>query len=224
MIQFKNITKVYHMGNTQLHALRGVDLSIGRNELLSIVGPSGSGKSTLMHIMGLLDSPTSGEYVLDNQSTVQFDRNRQAYYRNQKIGFIFQQFFLLPKLTALDNVGLPLLYRNMTLEERHLKAKEMLAAVGMADHAQHRPAELSGGQQQRVAIARALVGCPEIILADEPTGALDTKTSGVVIELLKSFVDRATIVVITHDLAIAAQCPRRIHICDGRIERDEQCS
>ncbi len=224
MIQFKNITKVYQMGGSQLHALRGIDLLIGPHELLSIVGPSGSGKSTLMHIMGLLDSPTEGEYLLDKKPTAQFDRNLQAYYRNQKIGFIFQQFFLLPKLTALENIGLPLLYRNISREQRHIKAQEMLAAVGMADHAQHHPAELSGGQQQRVAIARALVADPEIILADEPTGALDTKTSGVVMDLLKSFVDRATIVVITHDLNIAAQCPRQIHICDGLIERDELCS
>lgn len=224
MIQFNNVTKVYKMGDTEYHALRGVNLSIGENELVALVGPSGSGKSTTMHIMGLLDSPTAGQYTLDGQVASQFNRNQQALYRNQKIGFIFQQFFLLPKLTALENVSLPLLYRNIPRNIRKQKAMAMLEAVDMASHACHRPSELSGGQQQRVAIARALVGEPEIILADEPTGALDTKTSAVVMDLLKSFVNRSTIVVITHDLDIAAQCPRRLHILDGLIDRDETCN
>ncbi|PHQ78692.1 MAG: macrolide ABC transporter ATP-binding protein [Coxiella sp. (in: Bacteria)] len=222
MIQFKNITKTYHMGKNQFQALRGVDFTIAQNELVAIVGPSGSGKSTTMHIMGLLDSPSNGEYLLDGKETSSFNSNEQAFYRNQKIGFIFQQFFLLAKLTALDNVALPLLYRNVPRHERQKKALAILDHVGMKEHAKHRPHELSGGQQQRVAIARALVGDPEIILADEPTGALDTKTSQVVIDLLKSFSKQATIVIITHDLEVAAQCPRQLHILDGVIDRDER--
>ena len=206
------------MGDTKFRALRDINFKIAENELVAIVGPSGSGKSTTMHVMGLLDTPTSGEYFLDGKPTSHFNRRDQAFYRNQKIGFIFQQFFLLPKLNALENVALPLLYRNIPKHERHEIALKILERVGMKSHASHRPNELSGGQQQRVAIARALVGDPEIILADEPTGALDTKTSQVVIDLLKSFSKEATIVIITHDLEIAAQCPRQLHILDGLIK------
>lgn len=221
MIEFKAVDKVYRMGDTEFSALRTASFAIQEKELVAVVGPSGSGKSTSMHIMGLLDTPTCGEYYLDGRPTSHFSRSEQAYYRNQKIGFIFQQFFLLPKLSALDNVALPLLYRNIPKSERDQKALNMLEQVGMASHAKHHPNELSGGQQQRVAIARALVGDPEIILADEPTGALDTKTGQIVMDLLKSFQSRSTIVVITHDLDVAAECPRRLHILDGKIEKDE---
>ncbi len=207
------------MGDTEFRALRGINLTIPENEIVAIVGPSGSGKSTTMHIMGLLDSPSGGEYLLDGKSTLNFNRQQQAFYRNQKIGFIFQQFFLLSKLTALDNVALPLLYRNVSHQERHKAALEILDHVGMKEYAKHRPSELSGGQQQRVAIARALVGEPEIILADEPTGALDTKTGQIVMDLLKSFSKQATIVVITHDLDVATQCQRQLHILDGLIKK-----
>ena len=217
MIEFKDIAKTYVMGETQFQALRDVNFTIDNNELVAIVGPSGSGKSTTMHIMGLLDSATSGEYYLDGKPTSSFTRDEQAFYRNQKIGFIFQQFFLLSKMNALDNVALPLMYRGMPAAERHAIALDMLDRVGMKSHAKHRPNELSGGQQQRVAIARALIGSPEIILADEPTGALDTKTSAVVMDLLKSFSDQATIVIITHDLEVAAQCPRQLHLLDGEL-------
>lgn len=222
MIRFEDITKSYKMGNYEFQALHGVSFDIAKNELVAIVGPSGTGKSTIMHIMGLLDTPTSGEFYLDGKPTADFSRSEQAFYRNHKLGFIFQQFYLLPKLTALDNVGLPLMYRNASNKEREEKSYTILDKVGMKKYAKHRPNELSGGQQQRVAIARALVGNPEIILADEPTGALDTKTSGIVMDLLKSFNDQATIVVITHDLGVASQCPRRIHVLDGDIAKDER--
>lgn len=210
------------MGNYEFQALQGISFEIAENELVAIVGPSGAGKSTVMHIMGLLDTPTSGEFYLDGKPTANFSRSNQAFYRNHKLGFIFQQFYLLPKLTALDNVGLPLMYRNVSHKEREEKAYAILDKVGMKKHAKHHPNELSGGQQQRVAIARALVGDPKIILADEPTGALDTKTSSVVMDLLKSFNDQATIVIITHDLGVAAECPRRIHVLDGNIAKDER--
>lgn len=222
MIRFEKITKSYKMGKYEFQALHGVSFEIDKNELVAIVGPSGTGKSTIMHIMGLLDSPTSGEYYLDGKPTAAFKRSDQAFYRNHMLGFIFQQFYLLPKLTALDNVGLPLMYRNVPSKEREERSYAILDKVGMKKYAKHHPNELSGGQQQRVAIARALVGEPKIILADEPTGALDTKTSGIVMDLLKSFNDQATIVVITHDLGVAAQCPRRIHVLDGEIAKDER--
>ena len=186
MIRFENITKSYKMGNYEFQALQGISFEIAENELVAIVGPSGAGKSTVMHIMGLLDTPTSGEFYLDGKPTANFSRSNQAFYRNHKLGFIFQQFYLLPKLTALDNVGLPLMYRNVSHKEREEKAYAILDKVGMKKHAKHHPNELSGGQQQRVAIARALVGDPKIILADEPTGALDTKTSSVVMDLALS--------------------------------------
>lgn len=217
MIEFRQVSKTYAMGNAKFEALRDVNCMISENELVAIVGPSGSGKSTTMHIMGLLDSPTEGEYYLDGKATSQFNRNEQAFYRNQKIGFIFQQFFLLPRLTALDNVGLPLFYRGISKKIREMAALEMLDRVGMRSHAHHKPKELSGGQQQRVAIARALIGKPEIILADEPTGALDTKTSQVVLDLLKTFITEATVIIITHDLAVAGQCQRQLCMLDGRI-------
>jgi putative ABC transport system ATP-binding protein len=215
MIQLKNITKTYYLGSTPVPALKGVDLTIPDGESVAIVGPSGSGKSTLMHIMGLLDSPTSGEYYLDGVATSSMDAATRATHRNRHIGFVFQQFNLLPKQTAIDNVALPLLYRGVDAHTRREQALAMLDRVGMLSRAKHRPSELSGGQQQRVAIARALVGQPSLILADEPTGALDTKTSQNILELLLSFTEHATVVLITHDLAVAEQCQRQIHVLDG---------
>ncbi len=220
MIKFEHVVKTYQMGKYEYQALRGVTFTIEQNELVSIVGPSGSGKTTTMHLMGLLDSPSSGEYYLDGKPTANFSRDEQAFYRNDKIGFIFQQFLLLSRFNALDNVGLPLLYRGVPRHERIERSYAILDKVGMKKYAHHKPLELSGGQQQRVAIARALVGDPELILADEPTGALDTKTTSIVLDLLRSFSDKATIVIITHDLDIAAECPREIHIRDGVIEKD----
>ncbi len=209
------------MGKHLYQAIRGISFSIEKNELVSIIGPSGSGKTTIMHIMGLFDSPTTGEYYLDDKLTSTFGQKERTFYRNNKIGFIFQQYLLLPKLSAIENVCLPLMYRNVRKSERLKKGHEVLEKVGMEKYAHHRPSELSGGQQQRVAIARSVVGDPEIILADEPTGALDTVTTRIVMDLLKSFSDTATIVVITHDLDVAAECPRQIHILDGKVTVDE---
>lgn len=222
MIKFDNVVKSFQMGKHLYQALRGVSFSINHNELVSIIGPSGSGKTTTMHLMGLFDSPTSGEYYLDGKPTSHFGQKERTFYRNHKIGFIFQQYLLLPKLNALENVALPLMYRNVPKSQREKKAREVMELVGMDKYATHRPSELSGGQQQRVAIARAVVGDPEIILADEPTGALDTVTTRIVMDMLKSFADRATIIIITHDLEVAAECPRQIHILDGKITADER--
>lgn len=216
MIEFRDIKKIYQVGDQQVHALRGVDVTIQSNECVAVVGSSGSGKSTMMHIMGLLDTPSSGTYRLDGIETSTLTAKQRAQYRNAKIGFVFQSFFLLPRLTALENVALPLMYRNVSASERDARAKAILAQVEMDRFASHRPNELSGGQKQRVALARALVGQPEVILADEPTGALDTKTSQVVLDLIQSFQSQATIVIITHDPGVAAQCDRQLNILDGR--------
>lgn len=220
MIDLRDVTKIYQMGDSEFQALKGISLFIERGELVAIVGPSGSGKSSTMNILGLLDKPTTGEYFLDEQNTRDFTGNQLARLRNQSIGFIFQSFFLLPKLTALQNVGLPLFYANRAASEIKERAMAILDKVGMADYATHRPNELSGGQQQRVAIARALVGEPKILLADEPTGALDTKTSEVVMELLIGMAEGTTVVIITHDMEVANQCPRVIKIRDGLIQED----
>lgn len=221
VIEVKNITKTYQMGENSFQALKGVSFSIAQGELMAIVGPSGSGKSTTMNILGLLDKPTTGTYFLDGINTLEFSGNKQAALRNERLGFIFQSFFLLPKLSALENVMLPLSYRR---SDTHHAIKEramaILAEVGMDRFAHHKPSELSGGQQQRVAIARALVGKPSIILADEPTGALDTKTSDQIIALLEQQMEntKTTVVIITHDLEIADRCHRAIHVRDGLIE------
>lgn len=217
MIELKQVSKTYVMGKTQLQALQAINLRITAHELVAIIGPSGSGKSTLMHLMGLLDRPTRGDYYLDGKPTSSFSRNEQAYYRNQYIGFVFQSFFLLPRLTALENVALPLLYRRVGRKDSLQRAEALLSKVGMTQHLQHKPHELSGGQQQRVAIARALVGAPRLILADEPTGALDTQTGKTVMELLVSCATDAAVVIITHDPNIAAQCHRQITLLDGKM-------
>lgn len=222
MIKLENVKKIYHMGETVFEALKGISLEIQNKELLAIVGPSGSGKSTTMNILGLLDKPTSGKYYLDGVDTAEFSGDKLSALRNKRLGFIFQHFFLLPKLTAIDNVMLPLTYRHeekLPHAEMKACAMSMLEKVGMEKFAHHRPSELSGGQQQRVAIARALVGRPSIIMADEPTGALDTKTSQQIMDLLAQEVAETgtTVVIITHSPEIAKQCPRSINIRDGLI-------
>lgn len=222
MIRLDNIKKSYRIGSTTFEALKGISFTIEKTELVAIVGPSGSGKSTTMNILGLLDKPTSGKYYLDNIDTSEFLGDKLSELRNERLGFIFQQYFLLPKLTAIENVILPLTYRHtekISMHDMKQRAMTMLKVVGMENYADHRPTELSGGQQQRVAIARALIGKPSIIMADEPTGALDTKTSQQIMDLLKHEVKetQTTVVIITHSLELAAQCQRAIHIRDGLI-------
>lgn len=219
VIEFVDVTKTYYMGDNELQVLKGVTFSVGDNELIAVMGPSGSGKSTIMNIIGLLDNPSSGEYKLSGQSVADLDSDSLAKIRNQKIGFVFQSFFLLPRMNAVQNVMLPLSYRGVVGREAHDRAMTMLEKVSMDQHAKHKPHELSGGQQQRVAIARALVGQPEIILADEPTGALDSRIGQEVMELFKSLHrdEHTTLIMITHDPKIGAQCERVIEIQDGRI-------
>lgn len=218
-LELKAVTRTYSIGMQQVQALSGITMGVADCEMLAIVGASGSGKSTLMNIMGLLDRPTLGECYLAGIPVHNSSVNERALLRNRHIGFIFQSFFLLPKLTALQNVGLPLFYRGVDANTVKSQSLKMLAALGVGDYSQHKPAQLSGGQQQRVAIARALVGEPDIILADEPTGSLDSSTSQEIMDLLK-IINRergATIVIITHDDKVAAQCSRIIAIRDGQI-------
>lgn len=223
MIRLVDVKKTYRMGGTDYQALKGINITVAKGELVAIVGASGSGKTTTMNILGLLDKPTSGKYYLDNIDTSEFSGDKLAALRNLRLGFIFQQYFLLPKLSAIQNVILPLTYRHeekMSMHDMKQRANEMLKVVGMENHGDHRPTELSGGQQQRVAIARALVGKPSIIMADEPTGALDTITSQQIMDLLKAQVQQTatTVVIITHSVELAAQCQRAIHIRDGLIQ------
>lgn len=219
MIELQNVTKSYWLGNHVYEALKGISFSVKKGELIAIVGASGSGKTTTMNIMGLLDHPTDGKYFLNDADVSGLNPDQQADLRNRSIGFIFQLFFLLPRLSALQNVGMPLSYRGLdsqTIQERSLA---MLDKVGMKEFYDHKPSELSGGQQQRVAIARALVGNPDLILADEPTGSLDSKTGQDVLNLLKQLnqEDGVTIIIITHDEKVAAQCSRIIKLRDGHI-------
>lgn len=220
VLQANEVTKVYCMGTVEVHALRGVSFAVARGELLAIMGPSGSGKSTLMNILGCLDRPTSGEYILDGQPVASLNDDQLAEIRNRKVGFVFQNFNLLPRMTALDNVELPLRYAGLLSGTRE-KARAALEAVGLGERVNHKPNELSGGQQQRVAIARALVNNPAIILADEPTGNLDTKSGQEIMALLTSLnrEQGATVILVTHDPEIAAYAERIIHIRDGLIER-----
>jgi len=212
------IDKIYPLEGEDVHALKKVNLTIDEGEYLSVLGPSGSGKSTLMNIIGCLDTPTSGEYILQGREVEDMDELELAELRNKEIGFIFQNSQLLPRLTARKNVELPLVYAGVSPKERRERAEAMLERVGLADRMDHMPNQLSGGQQQRVAIARAMVGNPSILLADEPTGALDQKTGAQIMELFHELNDeKRTVIMITHDLKIASHARRVVHIIDGEI-------
>ena len=221
MIQVENVHKSYDLGETFVHALRGVSFSIEVGEFVSIMGPSGSGKSTLMNIVGCLDTPSKGTYLLNDKNVGNLDEEQLAGIRNREIGFVFQKFHLLPRSSALENVALPLKYASVKQSERLIRAEEVLDKVGLSHRLTHKPTELSGGEQQRVAIARALVNSPSILFADEPTGNLDSKTGHEVLEIFKDLNKRGqTIVVITHEQAIAEQSQRIITIKDGEIGSD----
>jgi putative ABC transport system ATP-binding protein len=225
LISTHNLIKIYQLGDFEIQALRGIDLSIDRGDFVAIMGPSGSGKSTLMHIIGCLDRPTKGSYLLEGKDISSLDRNSLAQIRNQKIGFVFQSFNLLHRTTALENVELPLLYNNSSSKVIAEKAKKALSLVGLEGRENSYPNQLSGGQQQRVAIARALINNPAIILADEPTGNLDTRTSIEVMEMFQSLNESGiTVVLITHENDIATYAKRNITFRDGKIVKDEAVS
>jgi len=221
LIQIRNVTKLYVMGSEELYALKGISMNIARNEYVAIMGPSGSGKSTLMNILGCLDTPTSGDYFLNGKNVSEMDDDELAEIRNKEIGFVFQTFNLLPRSNALHNVELPLVYKGMPKADRIERAEQALFDVGLQDRMKHKPNELSGGQRQRVAIARALVNDPSIILADEPTGNLDTKTGQEIMELLEQLnLKGNTIIIVTHEEDIAQHARRIVKIRDGDIEAD----
>jgi putative ABC transport system ATP-binding protein len=225
MISMKAIRKVYSMGRMDVEALRGIDLDIADNEYVAVVGPSGSGKSTLMNILGCLDTPTSGEYRLSGEAVGGLDRNRLAEIRNKRIGFVFQNFNLLPYASALENVELPLLFGGVGTRERHERAAAMLERVGLQDRMEHKPTELSGGQMQRVAIARALVNEPAIVLADEPTGNLDSASGQAIVTLFRELhAGGQTIVLITHDSGVARLASRVVRMQDGAIVEDRSAA
>ena len=219
VIEANGLTKVYQMGTQEVHALRGASLKIARGELVAIMGPSGSGKSTLMNILGCLDHTTGGTYTLDGEQVADLRDDQLASIRNRKMGFVFQSFNLLPRATALSNVELPLRYAAVSTTERVQRAKAALEAVGLGDRMKHRPTELSGGQQQRVAVARALVTNPAIIMADEPTGNLDSRVGKEIMELLKTLnrERKATVIIVTHDPTVGEQAQRIIRIYDGKV-------
>ncbi len=225
LLDMRDIRKIYVMGDEEVHANDGINLVVRKGEFVSIVGKSGSGKSTLMNIIGALDVPTSGEYYIGDESVADMSENQLADIRNRMIGFVFQQYNLLPKLTILENVELPLLYAKASPAEQKERAMEALDRVGLTSKAYNMPNQLSGGQQQRVSIARALAGGPSLILADEPTGALDSKTSAQVLNFFKQLNDEGnTIVMITHDNAIATQAKRVVQIIDGKVHFDGETS
>ncbi|MGD2027557.1 MAG: ABC transporter ATP-binding protein [Anaerolineales bacterium] len=222
VVDAKDLWKIYVMGDVEVHALRGLSVKIRRGEVLSIMGPSGSGKSTLMNMLGCLDRPTSGDYYLDSESVAEMNDDQLADIRNRKVGFVFQSFNLLPRATALSNVELPLRYANVSGRERRERAVEALESVGLGDRIHHRPSELSGGQQQRVAIARSLINNPAIIMADEPTGNLDTTSGDEIMKLLLRLnADRdTTLIIVTHDPEIAEHTNRIVMIRDGVVVED----
>ncbi|MGC3981855.1 MAG: ABC transporter ATP-binding protein [Steroidobacteraceae bacterium] len=223
VIELRDIGKTYKLGNNEFTALTDIELSIARNEYVALTGPSGSGKSTLMNVLGCLDTPTQGSYTLDGEAVAGLDEDALARVRNRKIGFIFQSFYLMPRASTLDNVAQPLIYRGLSPAVRQVRAAEALRRVGLEHRLLHRPNELSGGQRQRVAIARALVGHPELLLADEPTGNLDSKTAKEILALFAELhADGITIIIVTHDPAVAAHCRRVVRLHDGRIAEDRQ--
>jgi len=223
VIKLESITKVYSMGSVEVRALDDVSFCIDDGDYVSIMGPSGSGKSTLMHIVGCLDRPSSGRYALQGEDVSKLDDTELAHVRNKRIGFVFQQFNLLPRETVLGNVEIPLMYAGVGGKERRRIATEALARVGLADRMHHRPAEISGGQKQRVAIARALVNSPSLILADEPTGNLDSRTGSEILAILdKLNAEGCTIVLVTHDRSVAKRASRIVHLRDGSVERIEE--
>lgn len=222
VIEIRNLKKIYTMGTQKVHALDGVDLDINRNEYVAVMGPSGSGKSTLMNLLGCLDTPTEGSYNLNNQDVSTLSDDQLAEVRNSEIGFVFQTFNLLPRSNILSNVELPLIYAGVKSSERKERAAEALTKVGLGDRMDHKPSELSGGQRQRVAIARALVNRPSILLADEPTGNLDTKTGHEIMAIMEELYDQGnTIILVTHEEDIAEHARRIIRLRDGKLEKDE---
>jgi putative ABC transport system ATP-binding protein len=221
LIELVGISKRYMLGGVEYPALSEVSLSIKRNEFLALTGASGSGKSTMMNIIGCLDSPTEGRYSLDGEEVAGLDEEQLASVRNRKIGFVFQNFYLMPRMTALDNVAQPLIYRGIAPAKRRAHAEVALQRVGLGDRMRHRPNEMSGGQRQRVAVARALVGHPELLLADEPTGNLDSRTAREIMDLFSQLhAEGQTVVIVTHDPGIAACCKRLVRLHDGRIAED----
>jgi putative ABC transport system ATP-binding protein len=223
VIELVGIHKHYRMGDQEVRALDGVDLTIGRNEYVALIGPSGSGKSTLMNLLGCLDTPSEGQYLLNGRDTATLDDTELARVRNREVGFVFQSFHLLPRMSVLDNVMQPLVYRGLPRAERRRMATESLERVGLGNRLGHRPNELSGGQRQRVAVARALVGEPSLLLADEPTGNLDSRTSAEIMALFDALhAQGQTVVVVTHEPDIAAHCHRTVRIGDGRIVEDRK--
>ena len=223
IVEAKDLTKTYQMGDVEVHALRGLSISIKQGEVLAIMGPSGSGKSTLMNILGCLDQPTQGKYLLNGQNVAKLDRNALADVRNKEVGFVFQSYNLLARSTALANVMLPLRYRRNGHELPQKKAEELLERVGLQDRMRHKPYELSGGQQQRVAIARALVNDPAIVLADEPTGNLDSRSGEEIMELLLELNQEkgVTLILVTHDAGVASRALRTVHLLDGRVDNEQ---
>ena len=221
MIDLIGISKLYQLGGVEYPALSDVSLSIKRNEFMALTGASGSGKSTMMNIIGCLDTPTAGSYSLDGEQVAGLDQEALASVRNRKIGFVFQNFYLMPRMTAIDNVAQPLIYRGISPALRRAHAERALQRVGLGDRMRHRPNEMSGGQRQRVAVARALVGQPELLLADEPTGNLDSRTAREILDLFTQLHDEGqTVVIVTHDPSVAACCKRLVRLHDGRIAED----
>ena len=223
MIELQNVSRTFSVGDQQVAALRDINLKFGDGEYLSIMGPSGSGKSTMLNMLGLLDRPSSGAYLLDGGNVSELSDEQQAHVRSQKIGFVFQSFHLVPRLTAAQNIELPMMLAGIPVEARKQRVAELIASYGLSDRAEHRPDQLSGGQRQRVAIARATVMNPAVLLADEPTGNLDRTTGWEVLKLLEQLTERGiTLVIVTHDAEIGARAQRQIHMLDGRILSDEQ--